>query len=108
MQIRLERIFVNLSAGQLRSLLTAVAGHVGSFGPGVVDCFCTTLAASDPADRIAEHIVTIDGEAMPFIMDAWESEGGITEFVFLVPRRLGDLIQAECASLGADVRRMWP
>lgn len=108
MQIRLERIFVHLGAGQLRSLLTAVAGHVGRFGPGVVDTFCRTLAASDPADRIAEHIVTFDGEAMPFIMDAWESEGGITELVFLVPRRLGDLIQVECASLGVDVRRMWP
>jgi len=104
MQIRLERIFVYLSAGQLRSLLTAVAGHVGSFGPGAVDRFCSTLAASDPAERIAEHIVTIDGEAMPFIMEAWESEGGITELVFLVPRRLGDLIHAECASLGVDVR----
>jgi hypothetical protein len=106
----LDRVFVALTDGQLKSLLLEVASHLrGGLTTGEIEQFCAGVAALEPDDDLLiEPSVAFRGEELPFVVDVFKDEHGALEAVFLLAPALTSLVQDEARSLAgaAAVRSM--
>jgi hypothetical protein len=106
----LDRVFVDLTPDQIRTLLLALANRLDKgFTTADAEQFCSDLLASSADDDLLiEPIVEFQGVELPFAIDAFKSESALVQLVFLTPAVLADLVEAEVrASLGdVSIRRI--
>ena len=106
----LDRVFVNVTDDQLKSLLLQLASHLGhGLTADEIEDFCAGVVALEPDDDLLiEPAVSFGGEELPFVVDVFKDEHCALEAVFLVAPEITSLVEDEARSLvgGAAVRKI--